>query len=72
MQTENTSLHFLGKKELAIRYNICLQTFSRWCKKIERQIPFYVKGQRLFCPAQIKKIDELLCHNPESQFDFSS
>jgi hypothetical protein len=70
MAQHQSETHFLGKKELAIRYNICLATFSRWLKRIEKQVPFYVKGQRLFCPSQIKKIDDLLCFSPDTKLDF--
>lgn len=72
MAQQQTELHFLGKKELAIRYNICLKTFSRWVKRIEKQIPFFVPGQRLFCPSQIKKIDDLLCFSPDTQLNFDA
>jgi hypothetical protein len=50
----------LNKNELAERYGLSLPTFGKWIKKIEKQIPFYVPGQRLFCSTQIKYIDSVL------------
>lgn len=57
---QDNSMRFLSKKELAIRYGVCLKTFGRWVDKIKDKIPFYVNGQRLFSPGQVKYIDSVL------------
>lgn len=51
----------LGKSELAERYGLSLPTFSKWIKKIENKIPFYVEGQRIYCSRQIEYIDSVFC-----------
>jgi len=62
---EKNLYRFLNKKELALKYGVCLKTLSRWLMKIETKIPFYTKNQKLFSPIQIKKIDELLCYGED-------
>lgn len=65
MSKNVNELHFFYKNELATRYNICLDTFNIWIKKIEDKIPMYVKKQRKFSPSQVKFFDNVFVHNPD-------
>ena len=69
----NKDFHFVGKTELARRYCLCLNTFNVWIKKIENQIPMYVKKQRRFSPSQVKFFDNVFVHNPDQiQMNFEA
>lgn len=65
MSKNNQKLHFLYKSELALRYNICLDTLNVWIEKIKDKIPMYVEKQRKFSPSQVKFFDTMFVYNPD-------
>lgn len=59
-ETPNSGLKFIGMAQLAAKWGCHVNTLGRHIKRLRDQIPNYTPHQKLFSPAQYKKLAELL------------